>query len=102
MMPSSMEDADALGGMTVLVAGDDLGTVQAVRARLSALGADATALAGDVEAIARAAAAPAGGRDGGDRRLRGGRRGACRPAPAGARRARAAASSPGRARRRAG
>src|ERR1700759_2957975 len=57
MMPSSMEDPDALGGMTVLVAGDDAGTVQAVRARLSALGADATALAGDVEAIARAAAA---------------------------------------------
>jgi putative nucleotidyltransferase with HDIG domain len=52
-----MEDADALGGMTVLVAGDDLATVQAVRARLAALGADATALAGDVEAIARAAAA---------------------------------------------
>jgi putative nucleotidyltransferase with HDIG domain len=52
-----MEDADALGGMTVLVAGDDLGAVQAVRARLAALGADATALAGDIEAIARAAVA---------------------------------------------
>jgi putative two-component system response regulator len=52
-----MEDADALGGMTVLVAGDDLGAVQAVRARLAALGADATALAGDADAIARAAVA---------------------------------------------
>jgi putative nucleotidyltransferase with HDIG domain len=52
-----MEDADALGGMTVLVAGDDLGAVQAVRARLQALGADATALAGDADAIARAAVA---------------------------------------------
>src|SRR4051794_33482562 len=57
MMRRSMEDADALGGMTVLVAGDDLGTVQAVRDRLAALGADATALAGDTDAIARAAAA---------------------------------------------
>src|SRR3954467_1818536 len=57
MMRRSMEDADALGGMTGLVAGDDLGAVQAVRDRLAALGADATALAGDTEAIARAAAA---------------------------------------------
>src|SRR3954469_20850042 len=57
MMRRSMEDAEALGGMTVLVAGDDLGAVQAVRDRLAALGADATALAGDTEAIARAAAA---------------------------------------------
>src|SRR4051812_11108105 len=57
MMRRSMEDADALGGMTVLVAGDDLGAVQAVRDRLAALGADATALAGDTDAIARAAAA---------------------------------------------
>jgi putative nucleotidyltransferase with HDIG domain len=56
-MRRSMEDADALGGMTVLVAGDDLGAVQAVRDRLAALGADATALAGDTDAIARAAAA---------------------------------------------
>src|SRR3954452_19199019 len=57
MMRRSMEDAEALGGMTVLVAGDDLGAVQAVRDRLAALGADATALAGDTDAIARAAAA---------------------------------------------
>ncbi len=41
----------------MLVAGDDLGAVQAVRARLQALGADATALAGDADAIARAAVA---------------------------------------------
>jgi putative nucleotidyltransferase with HDIG domain len=56
-MPPSMDDADALGGMTVLVAGDDLGAVQAVSASLAALGADTAALAGDLDAIVRAAAA---------------------------------------------
>jgi putative nucleotidyltransferase with HDIG domain len=56
-MPPSMDDADALGGMSVLVAGEDLGAVQAVSSRLAALGADTAALAGDIDAIARAAAA---------------------------------------------
>ncbi len=52
-----MDDADALAGMRLLVAGDEPKEVQAVRSRLSALGAEATALAGDAEAVARAAAA---------------------------------------------
>jgi len=52
-----MEDADALAGLRLLVAGGDLAAVQAVQARLDALGADATALAGNVDALARAAAA---------------------------------------------
>ena len=57
MMRSSMDDADALAGLRLLVAGGDLAAVQAAQARLAALGADATALAGDVDALARAAAA---------------------------------------------
>src|SRR5215218_11116716 len=57
MMRSSMDDADALAGLRLLVAGGDLAAVQAAQARLAALGADVTALAGDVEALARAAAA---------------------------------------------
>jgi putative nucleotidyltransferase with HDIG domain len=56
-MPASMDDADALGGITVLVAGEDAGTVQAVTARLATLGADAAALAGEIDGVARAAAA---------------------------------------------
>ena len=52
-----MDDADALAGLRLLVAGADLGAVQPVCARMSALGADATALAGDPEAAARAATA---------------------------------------------
>jgi len=52
-----MDDADALAGPTLLVAGGDLAAVQAAQARLAALGADVTALAGDVEALARAATA---------------------------------------------
>ena len=57
MMRTSMDDADALAGLTLLVAGGDLAAVQAAQARLAALGADVTALAGDVEALARAATA---------------------------------------------
>ena len=52
-----MDDADALAGLRLLVAGGDLAAVQSTQARLDALGADATALAGNVEALARAAAA---------------------------------------------
>ena len=52
-----MDDADALAGLRLLVAGGDLAAVQSAQARLDALGADATALAGDVEALARAATA---------------------------------------------
>jgi putative nucleotidyltransferase with HDIG domain len=52
-----MDDADALAGLRLLVAGGDLAAVQAAQARLAALGADVTALAGDVEALARAATA---------------------------------------------
>lgn len=52
-----MDDADALAGLRLLVAGGDLAAVQAAQARLDALGADATALAGNVDALARAAAA---------------------------------------------
>jgi putative nucleotidyltransferase with HDIG domain len=52
-----MDDDDALAGLRLLVAGGDLGAVQAAQGRLAALGADATALAGDVEALARAATA---------------------------------------------
>src|SRR5258705_427864 len=55
MMRSSMDDADALAGLRLLVAGGDLAAVQAAQTRLAELGADATALAGDVEALARAA-----------------------------------------------
>jgi putative nucleotidyltransferase with HDIG domain len=57
MMPTSMDDPDALAGLRLLVAGSDLAAVQAAQGRLSALGADATALAGDVAALARAATA---------------------------------------------
>src|SRR3954469_16046359 len=57
MMRSSMDDADALAGLRLLVAGGDLAAVQAAQGRLDALGADVTALAGDVEALARAATA---------------------------------------------
>jgi response regulator RpfG family c-di-GMP phosphodiesterase len=52
-----MDDADALAGLRLLVAGGDLAAVQSAQARLDALGADATALAGNVEALARAATA---------------------------------------------
>ncbi|HEY6891894.1 MAG TPA: hypothetical protein VI300_29100, partial [Solirubrobacter sp.] len=52
-----MDDADALAGLRLLVAGGDLAAVQAAQTRLAELGADATALAGDVEALARAAIA---------------------------------------------
>src|ERR687883_1497936 len=55
-MIRSMEHA-ALAGLRLIVAGEDLGQVQAVRERLAALGADATALAGDADAVARAAVA---------------------------------------------
>ncbi len=54
-MRTSMDDADALAGLRLLVAGGDLAAVQVVGARLAALGADATALAGDIDALARAA-----------------------------------------------
>src|SRR3954454_18236870 len=57
MMRSSMDDADALAGLRLLVAGGDLAAVKTAQGRLAALGADVTALAGDVEALARAAAA---------------------------------------------
>jgi putative nucleotidyltransferase with HDIG domain len=57
MMRTSMDDADALAGLRLLVAGGDLAAVQAAQGRLAALGADVTALAGDVEALARAATA---------------------------------------------
>ena len=39
-MRSSMDDADALAGPTLLVAGGDLAAVQAAQARLAALGAE--------------------------------------------------------------
>ena len=52
-----MDDADPLAGLRLLVAGGDLAAVQSTQARLDALGADATALAGSVEALARAAVA---------------------------------------------
>ncbi|HWK30306.1 MAG TPA: HD domain-containing phosphohydrolase [Solirubrobacter sp.] len=52
-----MDDGDALAGLRLLVAGSDLAAVQAAQTRLAALGADAIALAGDVDALARAAAA---------------------------------------------
>ena len=52
-----MDDADPLAGLRLLVAGGDLAAVQSTQARLDALGADATALAGNVEALARAATA---------------------------------------------
>src|SRR3954453_3663843 len=55
MVRSSMDAADALAGLRLLVAGGDLAAVQAAQGRLAALGADVTALAGDVEALARAA-----------------------------------------------
>src|SRR3954469_13410302 len=57
MMRTSMDDADALAGLRLLVAGGGLAPVQGAPARLAGLGADVTALAGDVEALARAAAA---------------------------------------------
>src|SRR5690349_21418883 len=57
MMRTSMDDADLLAGLKLLVAGGDLAAVQAAQARLDALGADAIALAGNVEALARAATA---------------------------------------------
>src|SRR4051794_14815321 len=57
MMRSSMDDADSLAGLRLLVAGGDLSAVQAAQGRLADLGADVTALAGDVDALARAAAA---------------------------------------------
>jgi HD-GYP domain-containing protein (c-di-GMP phosphodiesterase class II) len=55
-MIRSMEHA-WLAGLRLIVAGHDLGQVQAVRERLAALGAEATALAGDADAVARAAVA---------------------------------------------
>jgi putative nucleotidyltransferase with HDIG domain len=46
-----------LAGLRLIVAGQDLGQVQTVREQLAALGAEATALAGDADAVARAAVA---------------------------------------------
>jgi putative nucleotidyltransferase with HDIG domain len=57
MMRTSMDEADSLAGLRLLVAGGDLSAVQAAQGRLAALGADVTALAGDVDALARAATA---------------------------------------------
>src|SRR4051812_15503627 len=57
MMPFSMDDAAALAGLKVIVAGGELGTVRPVRDRLAALGAEAAALVGDAEELARAVAA---------------------------------------------
>ena len=68
MMRTSMDDADPLAGLRLLVAGGDLAAVQSTQARLDALGADATALAGQ-----RRGARPRGHRlaaGGGDRRRR--------------------------------
>jgi putative nucleotidyltransferase with HDIG domain len=55
-MIRSMEHA-WLAGLRLIVAGQDLGQVQTVRDQLAALGAEATALAGDADAVARAAVA---------------------------------------------
>jgi putative nucleotidyltransferase with HDIG domain len=55
-MIRSMEHA-WLAGLRLIVAGEDLGQVQTVRSQLAALGAEATALAGDPDAVARAAVA---------------------------------------------
>jgi putative nucleotidyltransferase with HDIG domain len=55
-MIRSMEHA-WLAGLRLIVAGEDLGQVQTVREQLAALGAEATALAGDADAVARAAMA---------------------------------------------
>src|SRR4051794_13820474 len=60
MMRSSMDDG-ALAGLRLIVAGGELGAVKPVRDRLAALGAEASALVGDAEELARAvAAAPPG------------------------------------------
>src|SRR5918911_252154 len=55
-MIRSMEHA-WLAGLRLIVAGHDLGQVQAGRGRRAARGADAPALAGDADAVARAAVA---------------------------------------------
>src|SRR3954454_12892574 len=57
MMRTSMDDADALTGLRLLVAGEALTTVQPARDRLAALRADVAALVGDAEDVARAVAA---------------------------------------------
>jgi putative nucleotidyltransferase with HDIG domain len=49
-------DAAALAGLKLLVAGGDLAAVGPVRDRLSALGADVVAVVGDAEGVARAVA----------------------------------------------
>src|SRR5919199_2699784 len=73
-MIRSMEHA-WLAGLRLIVAGEDLGQVQTVRQQLAALGAEATALAGDADAVARAAVAdppaPILALDGIEGRLRG-------------------------------
>ena len=55
MMRTSMDDT--LTGLRLLVAGGDLAAVGPARDRLAALGAQVTALVGDAEDVARAAAA---------------------------------------------
>src|SRR5687767_10169058 len=57
MMRSSMDDAGALAGLRLLVAGGDVAAVGPARDRLAALGADVAALVGDAEDVARAVAA---------------------------------------------
>src|SRR4051812_46786919 len=57
MMRSSMDDAAALAGLRLIVAGGELPAVQAVRERLAALGAEVAALVGDAQELARAVAA---------------------------------------------
>src|SRR3954454_15229575 len=57
MMRTSMDDADALAGLRLLVTGGELAAVQGARDRLAALGADVAALGGDAEDVARAGAA---------------------------------------------
>ncbi|HET6551339.1 MAG TPA: HD domain-containing phosphohydrolase [Solirubrobacter sp.] len=51
-----MDDAAALAGLRLLVAGGDLSVVGPVRDRLTALGADVVAIVGDYDGVARAVA----------------------------------------------
>src|SRR5829696_103454 len=57
MMRSSMDDADALTGLKLLVVGGDLAAVGPARDRFAALGAQVTALVGGADDVARAVAA---------------------------------------------